>query len=219
MAQEPRSPFYDQLALRGVTRRDFLKLCGSVAALLGLSNTFVPRIAAAVESAANGGLTPTLWLNFGSCTGCTESFAQLDYPPVASVVLDILSVNYNETIMAAAGDSAEENIGATIEEGPYLLVCEGSVMKGFDGNTFRTAGVTGLEQLERAAADALAIVAVGSCAFEGHAERLRLGHGSERLPWRGRHRHARREPADMPREPRVDHRDRRRRAPAREARR
>jgi hydrogenase small subunit len=167
MAQESRSPFYDQLALRGVTRRDFLKLCGSVAALLGLSESMVPRIAAAIESAANGGLTPTLWLNFGACTGCTESFAQVDYPPVAQIVLEILSVNYNETLMAAAGASAEENIDTTIEEGPYILVCEGSIMKGFDGNTQLTARGTGLDLLEEAAPDALAVLAVGSCAVDG----------------------------------------------------
>ena len=37
---------------RGVSRRDFLKFCGSVAAMLGLSEAMVPQIAAAVEAAA-----------------------------------------------------------------------------------------------------------------------------------------------------------------------
>lgn len=166
MAQETQSALNDYLALRGVTRRDFMKFCGSVAALLGLSELYAPTIARAVEGAA-GGLTPAIWMNFGSCTGCTESIAQVDSPDVATIVLDLLSMNYNETIMAAAGEAAEEAKAATIEAGGYLLIVEGSIMTGQDGNTFRIAGRTGLEALEEAAKDALAVVSVGSCAVDG----------------------------------------------------
>ena len=49
MAHEDRA-FYDQLADRGVTRRNFLKFCGSVAAMLGLNEAMVPTIAAAIET-------------------------------------------------------------------------------------------------------------------------------------------------------------------------
>ena len=75
MAHEDRA-FYDQLADRGVSRRDFLKFCGSVAAMLGLSEAMVPQIAAAVEQAAASKLYPAVWLDGGLCTGCTESTAQ-----------------------------------------------------------------------------------------------------------------------------------------------
>jgi len=167
MAQESQSPLYDLLALRGVTRRDFMKFCGSIAATLGLSEMYVPQIAAAVEESAAGGLKPTLWLNFGSCTGCTESLAQVDSPDVATVVLDLLSVNYSETLSWAAGHQAEAAKAATIEAGGYLLIVEGAVMTGEDGNTLRIAGRTGLDHLEEAAKNAEAIIAVGSCAVDG----------------------------------------------------
>ena len=98
MAHEDRA-FYDQLADRGVSRRDFLKFCGSVAAMLGLSEAMVPQIAAAVEQAAASKLYPAVWLDGGLCTGCTESMAQSTNPDVAQIVLDILSMNYMETIM------------------------------------------------------------------------------------------------------------------------
>ena len=166
MAPETQAPLYDYLALRGVTRRDFMKFCGSVAALLGLSETYAPTIAQAVESSA-GGLTPAIWMGFGLCTGCTESIAQVDTPDVATIVLDLLSMNYNETLMAVSGDAAEESRAATIDAGGYLLICEGAVMKGEDGNTFRLAGRTGLEALEEAAQGADAVVSVGSCAVDG----------------------------------------------------
>ncbi len=172
MAQEAHGALHDLLAVRGVTRRDFLKYCGSVAAMLGLSETMAPQIAAALEGAPK--LMPALWLNGGSCTGCTESIAQVDTPDVASIVLDYLSFEYFETIMAAAGSWAEHNITKRAEEGGYILVYEGSVMTGLDGNTLFVGGgpenegaKKGIEILEEAAKNAAAVIAVGSCAVDG----------------------------------------------------
>lgn len=167
MAEKEQSPLYDQLAARGVSRRDFVKFCGSMAALLGLSEMYGPRIATALAQASSGGLTPAIWLNLGACTGCTESLAQVDTPDVATIVLDLLSVNYIETIMAAAGKSAEEAMQMTIDDGSYLLIVEGAVMTGEDGNTLLIGGRTGMDVLADAASKCDAIVCVGSCAVDG----------------------------------------------------
>jgi len=160
---------YDQLAERGVTRRDFLKFCGSVAAMLGLSEAMVPQIAAAVEAAASSKLAPAIWMNGGACTGCTESAAQSTNPDIAQIVLDILSLNYIETIMMATGESADEALYQTAEEfaGKFIMVYEGTVMTGLEGNTLRIAGEPSLKSLEEIAPKAAAIVAVGSCAVDG----------------------------------------------------
>jgi len=165
MAQEAHGAIYDLLAVRGVSRRDFMKYCGYVAATLGLSEAAAPQIAAAVEKGAK--LKPALWLNGGSCTGCTESMAQVDTPDVATIVLELLSLNYFETIMAAAGEQAEKNIADTIAAGNYLLIYEGAVMMGEDGNTLLVNGRKGKDILEEAAAGAQAILAVGACAVDG----------------------------------------------------
>jgi hydrogenase small subunit len=172
MAHEDHGAFYESLAARGVTRRDFLKYCGSIAALLGLSETFIPQIAAAVQQGAK--LKPAIWINGGSCTGCTESAAQSEYPDVARIVLDILSINYFETIMMAAGKSADESALATVQKGGYIVIYEGSVMQGFDGHALFFGGgannegsKTGIAWLEEAAKGADAIIAVGSCAVDG----------------------------------------------------
>ena len=168
MAHEDRA-FYDQLADRGVTRRDFLKFCGSVAAMLGLSEAMVPTVASAVEQAAASTLTPAVWIDGGLCTGCTESTAQGTTPDVAQIVLDILSMNYMETIMYATGADAEAALKDTVEKykGKFIMVYEGSVMTGFDGNALRVAGKTGLKQIKEVAPNAAAIIAVGSCAVDG----------------------------------------------------
>jgi len=168
MTTEDRT-FSTQLELRGVSRRDFLKFCGSVAAMLGLSEAMVPQIASAVEAAAASKLYPAVWLDGGLCTGCTESTAQSTNPDVAGIVLDILSMNYMETIMYATGDSAEQALKATVEEhkGQFIMVYEGAVMTGFEGNSLRVAGKPSLEQIKEVAPNAAAIIAVGSCAVDG----------------------------------------------------
>jgi hydrogenase small subunit len=165
MAQEARAEFTELLAARGVSRRDFLKYCGSVAALLGMSEIYAPQIASAIESGAK--LQPALWMAHGLCTGCTESMAQVGKPDVPTIVLDLLSINYWETVMAAAGDQAEANVKATVDAGGYVLIIEGSVLEGFGGNAFRIAGRTGIEELAEVASKAAAVVAVGSCAVDG----------------------------------------------------
>ncbi len=165
MAHEDHDAFESMLAFRGVTRRDFLKFCGSVAAMLGLSESMVPAIAAAVEKGAK--LTPALWVNGGACTGCTESMAQVQYPDVATVVLDLLSIEYFETVMMAQGDDAEDAKKALMEAGGYVCIYEGTVMTGADGNTLRIAGHPQTEELPELFSNAAAILAVGSCAVDG----------------------------------------------------
>lgn len=168
MANEDRA-FYDVLADRGVSRRDFLKFCGSVAAMIGLSETMVPTIAAAVEEAASSKLYPAVWVNGGACTGCTESIAQATYPDVAQIVLDILSLNYIETIMMATGHDADRALYETAEknEGNFIMIYEGSVMTGLEGNTLRIAGEPSLKVLDELGPKAAAVIAVGSCAVDG----------------------------------------------------
>lgn len=167
MTQEVGSSLYESLDLRGISRRDFLKFCGTVAAMLGLAETAAPRVAAAIEKGA--ALKPAIWMAHGLCTGCTESVAQSNYPDAATIVLDILSVNYWETLSAPAGEAAEQAITDTIDKSSddFVLIVEGSIMEGFDGNALRVAGKTGVDALKEVAAKAQAILAVGSCAVDG----------------------------------------------------
>ncbi len=165
MAQEAHGAFYDLLAVRGVSRRDFIKYCSYLAATMGLTEAAVPQVAAALEKGAK--LKPALWLNGGGCTGCTESMAQVETPDVATIVLELLSLNYFETIMAAAGEQAEKNIADTIEKGNFLLIYEGSVMTGEDGNTLLVNMHKGTDILKEAASAAQAVISVGACAVDG----------------------------------------------------
>ena len=163
--------FHAMLEARGVSRRSFMKLCGSLAVAAGLSELAAPKVAQAVEQsvigATSGGLYPVIWIEGASCTGCTESFAQVDTPDPATVVLELLSLNYSETLSAAAGYSMEEAKEQTIKAGNYILVYEGAVLKGWEGHALRVAGEPGTKHLEEAAENANAVVALGSCAGNG----------------------------------------------------
>jgi NiFe hydrogenase small subunit HydA len=155
--------FLDALEFRGIKRRDFLKFCGATAALIGLSELHVPKIAAALEKAAKR--QPVVWLNFASDTGCTEAFVKATYPSAAEVILDILSVDYNETIMAAAGKQAEEILDKSRRAGGYILIVEGGIP------TKKGHGMIGnkemLDVFKEFAGPAVAVLAIGSCATTG----------------------------------------------------
>lgn len=165
------SEFDSLMASRGVSRRDFVKLAGAVTAAAGLSCAAMPRVANALEQsvigATKGNLYPVVWIEGASCTGCTESFAQIESPDAGTVVLDMISLNYSETLSAAAGHSMEEAKAQTVEAGNYILVYEGAVPEAWEGNALRVAGEPGTHALVHAAEKANAVVALGSCAVNG----------------------------------------------------
>jgi hydrogenase small subunit len=110
---------------------------------------------------------PVVWLELQDCAGCSEAFLRASAPTAAEVVLDILSVDYHETIMAASGKRAEEAKEATIAAGGYLLVVEGSVSLDEDKGYCCIGGKSSVQLLQEAAKNALAVVAVGNCASFG----------------------------------------------------
>ena len=163
------SAFYETLQARGLSRRDFLRFCGSVAVTAGLTQAAAPQIAEALALAGSSPMKPALWLSQGLCTGCTESVAQSAYPDAARIVLEILSVNYWETLSAGAGQSVEDAVAKTVTEqrGRFILIVEGALMTGFDGNALRVAGRPAIDDFKAVADAAEAVVAVGSCAVDG----------------------------------------------------
>ena len=158
-------PSLQETALeRGMTRRDFLKFCSMMTGVLALPSSYSKRIEKALAAPAR---TPVVWLEFQDCAGCTESLLRASRPSVAEIVLDVLSVDYHETIMAAAGYQAEQAKQATIDTGGYLLVVEGSIPLADDGIYCTIGGKTAVNLLQEAAEGAIAVVAVGNCATFG----------------------------------------------------
>lgn len=154
----------EALMKRGVKRRDFLKLCAAMAVTLAMPTSVKAQIEKALSQDRR---VPVIWLEFQDCAGCSESFLRASRPSAAEIVLETLSVDYHETIMAAAGKQAEEAKHKTIQEGGYLLVVEGAIPLGGDGVYCCIGGRSAEDLLREAAANALAVIAVGSCAAFG----------------------------------------------------
>jgi hydrogenase small subunit len=151
---------------KGYSRRDFLQLCSYAAALAGIEASQFGSVVRAFETKRR---PPVVWLHFQECTCCSESFIRSAHPIVADVVLDVLSLDYTQTLQAAAGTQAEKCLEDTMQKyaGQYILLVEGSVpMK--DGGIYCTiAGRTAKEILEEAAEGAAMVIAWGSCASNG----------------------------------------------------
>jgi [NiFe] hydrogenase small subunit len=164
---EKEKEFYERLASKGVSRRDFMKFCTFLTATMGLSSSFVPKVAEVF--AAPKQRPPVIWLHFGECTGCSEALLRSMYPYVDQLVLEILSVEYHETIMAAAGQQAEDQLHAALKKysGKFICVVEGSIATSFDGGYGKVANRTFLEIAQEVVPQALATIAVGSCASFG----------------------------------------------------
>ena len=166
--QTAHASLAERLEARGFTRRDFLKYCGSLAVMLGLSQAAAPQVAEALEIGEKSGkLLPVIWMEGGSCSGCTESLAQTNTPDIAELVLETISLNYTETLSAAAGHTMEQARKDTIEAGGYVLVYEGAVPTAYDGNVLMVGGEKGIDSLAETAEKANAVIALGSCACDG----------------------------------------------------
>ena len=154
------------LAGGGISRRTFLKYCATLASLMALP----PSAGRAFADALGNAPRPSvIWLPFQECTGCTESITRSHSPSIEGLLFDMISLDYQETLMAAAGHQAEAALHAAIERnrGKYLLVIDGSVATGLDGAYSCIAGRSNLDLLKEVAQGAAAIVAMGSCAAYG----------------------------------------------------
>ena len=161
-----RPSTYDVLKRHGVDRRTFLKFCTSISAAMGLEAVMVPRVVEAMEKKPR---IPVLWLHGLECTCCSESFIRSAHPVAQDVVLNMISLDYDDTLQAAAGFQVEEIRRKIMKDypGEYLLAVEGNAPTRDGGVYCTVGGDTFLNILTETAEKAKAVVAWGSCASNG----------------------------------------------------
>ena len=149
-----------------ISRRKFIKGCTMAAAALGLSQSMTAKL---VEAATSPQRPPVLWLHFQECTGCTESLLRASHPDIGRLILDIISLDYHETVMAAAGNQAEKCLHDTLEkyEGKFICVVEGAIPTKDNGIYCKIGGKTAMEILAEVGPKAAAVIAIGTCAAYG----------------------------------------------------
>lgn len=150
---------------RELDRRDFLKFCACVAASFGLPLGMAEKLA----EAAMLRRPPVLWLSAQECTGCTETLLRTNHPTLEKLILELISLEYHETLLVGSGRQAEEWREKSMKEnkGKYILVVDGSIPVKDNGIYCKIGGRPVMFLLTEMAADAAAVVAIGSCSSWG----------------------------------------------------
>ena len=161
----------ERLLQCGVSRRSFLQFCSSlmIAAPFGLAITdkkTPEEVAAALGKVIR---PPVIWLHFQDCTGCTETLLRPSHPDLGDLILNVISLEYHETLMAGSGRQAEEALAQAVDKysGKYVCVVEGSIPTRDNGIYMKLAGRPAMEVLGDVAGKAAAVIAIGSCAAWG----------------------------------------------------
>jgi [NiFe] hydrogenase small subunit len=159
--------FYERLERKGISRRDFMKFCGVLTATMGLSSSFIPKVAEVF--AAPKQRPPVIWLHFAECTGCSEGVLRSMYPWIDELVIDILDIAYHETIMAACGTQAEDVLHSSVKKynGKFICVVEGAIATKYNGAYGKIAGRTFLDIAKDVCPKAAAVICIGTCATYG----------------------------------------------------
>jgi hydrogenase small subunit len=149
-----------------MSRRDFMQFCTALAATMGLPAGAEAAVAKAIEKAQRPSV---IWLHFQECTGCSESLLRAEHPTLEKLILDVISLDYHETLFAAAGHQAEAARKSAMKanKGKYVLVVEGAIPVKDGGIYCKIGGQTAVALLKECAADAAAVIAIGSCASWG----------------------------------------------------
>jgi hydrogenase small subunit len=148
-----------------VNRRDFLKALSAVAAALGAGpSVFKGQQALAAEDGV-----PVVWLQAQGCSGCSVSLLNsIYYTTIDDLLLNTLDLEYHPTVMAAAGERAVSAAEAACSQGGYVLVVEGAVPTGADGQYCQLwPGMTAVDGIREFSQNAIATLAVGTCASYG----------------------------------------------------
>ncbi len=152
----------------GISRRNFLGFCTAVTAALALPQVVTRQVAEALSSlAASGKRLPVAWLAFQDCTGDTESFLRSFNPTVTSLLFDLISLDYHETLMVPSGDGALARLDALVAAGGYVCIVEGSIPKGANGAYCTIGGRSALSIARQVCSRAKVNIAAGTCSVDG----------------------------------------------------
>ncbi len=154
-----------RLERQGVSRRDFLKYCAMVAATMGMGPGFAEQVAMALTMPRRPSV---VYLHNAECTGCSEALLRTGQPFIDELILDTISLDYHETIMAAAGHAAEDALEKAVSspEG-FICVVEGAIPTAEDGRYGYIGGRTMYEICSQVLPRAKAVVAYGTCSSYG----------------------------------------------------
>ena len=166
---QPAEKWEEILRWKGLKRRDFLKWCSIMTTALMLPPIFRSKVAKAAQIVNR---IPVVWLNLADCTGCTEAVLRSSYPGFDTLILETISLEYHEVLLAASGNQAEKCLEDALQKFPGKFVCviEGAVPMGNDGKylTIGAEGKTAYEKAKEVTSKAAMVICIGSCSAYGN---------------------------------------------------
>lgn len=112
-----------------------------------------------------------VWLELTGCSGNIISLLDGDHPDFSFLITHMVNLFYNNSLMAAEGESATQKL-KTVLETPYILAVEGAVATANNGY-YNIIGqmdgkpLTALAAVEMLGEPAQYVIAVGACASHG----------------------------------------------------
>ncbi len=157
-----------------LNRRDFVKLCTGTVAGFGVAQMFHPAVKETLAATLTGERPPVLWLQGQGCTGCSVSLLNNVSPDIASILLNVISLDYHPTVMGCEGKQAIEFMRQVAEanKGKFFVVVEGAIPLWKDGKACIVGEadhkeLTMVDLVKELAPNAAAMLAIGTCAAYG----------------------------------------------------
>lgn len=165
----PNGNRFDSLKMmagrKKLNRRKFMKFCAVMGTFIGLGPVAAPQIAQALLTKKRPSV---VYLHGAECTGCTEALLRAYQPYFDEIIMSTISLDYCETVMAAAGQAAHSALDKALNnpEG-YICVIEGGIPTYHGGEYCKIGGETFFQLCARVASKSIATIAMGSCASYG----------------------------------------------------
>lgn len=112
-----------------------------------------------------------VWIEAAGCSGNIISLLNGNAPNVKYFLTDMVDLKYNNSIMAAQGEQAQEQLQQALNT-EFILIVDGAISTKDNGiynivSYYNGRPITGMEEVKRAADKAKYIVTVGTCASFG----------------------------------------------------
>jgi len=154
-----------------LNRREFLKVMGATTAAVAFPSVLIQGCKRALQKASER--TNVIWIQAQSCSGCSVSLLNKLEPDIATVITEYISLNYHQTLCGGTGHAAIQVLENAVKTNrkDFVLIVEGSIPTKSD--EYCTIGemdgrfIGAREWIEKLGKNAMALVAVGSCATFG----------------------------------------------------
>lgn len=148
-----------------LSRRDFMKFCSAVAVAIGMEAGMAGTVARALEAKRRPSV---IYMHGAECTGCTEALLRSVDPYIDVLIMEVISLDYSETLMAAYGHAAHAALETAMNNPDgYYCTIEGAIPTHQGGVYGQVGGETMLSLFSKVASKAKGVIAMGSCASFG----------------------------------------------------